>query len=324
MKEYILHNHGKADHLKLETVDDEPKPGKGEVLIKHTAVGVNFFDIHFRRGDYKINHMPAVIGLEGCGIIEAIGPEVTEYQVGERVAYATGGIGAYTEKRIIDQHFLVTPPKNLTDVQVAGSLLKGMMAHTLIHRVYIASKAKRVLIHAAAGGVGQFLCNWAKHLGLEVIGTVGDDFKIPIAKAAGCDYVINYNKEDFLKKVDEITNGNGVGLVYDGVGKDTILKSIDCLWPMGMCISYGEASGPTPPINLNSLLLNSLYLTRPTLALYKANRIELVLSATEVFKKITEGVLRPNITTFNFSELPKVHQKLENRQSTGSLVLTFL
>lgn len=322
MRQYNLHNPGKPEHLKLENVED-PKPGVGEVLIKHSAIGINFFDVHFRRGDYKLKSNPAVLGLEGCGYIEAIGEGVKDYKVGDRVAYATGGIGAYAEKRVINQKFLIVPPQNINDVQVAGSLLKGLWAHALLYRVYLAPKAKKILVHAAAGGVGQFLCNWAKHLDLEVIGTVGSDAKIPVAKAAGCDHVINYVKEDFLKKVDEITGGGGVGVVYDGVGKDTILKSIDCLWPMGMCVSYGEASGPTPAIDLNSLLLNSLYITRPTLALYKANRIELTLSADEVFGGISKGFLRPNITSFNFNDLAKAHHKLENRETTGSLVLTF-
>ena len=320
MKAFILNKPGAANSLKLENID-VPQPRKNEVLIKHKAIGVNYFDIHFRNGSYHVSKLPAILGMEACGHIEALGPGVTDYKVGERVAYATGGIGAYTEKRVINQKFLLTPPSSLSDIQIAGSLLKGLMAHTLLFRVYLAQRAKRILVHSAAGGVGQFLCNWGKHLGLKIIGTVGDDSKIAIAKAAGCDRVINYRKTDFLEEVAKITKGGGVGLVYDGVGKDTILKSIDCLWPMGICVSYGEASGPTPDINLNRLLMNSLYITRPTLALYKAARVELVLAAREVFKKLEQQILRPNIKTYDFRDLPRAHQDMESRLSTGSLVL---
>jgi NADPH2:quinone reductase len=320
MKVFVLEKPGKADSFKLIDLED-PKPGKGEVLIKQTAIGVNFFDIHFRRGDYKVSKFPAVLGMEACGRVEQVGPDVTDYKAGDRVCYATGPIGAYAEKRVINQRFLIIPPENLTDTQIAGSILKGLMAHTLLFRVHLAFKTRRILIHSATGGVGQFLVTWAKNLGLQVIGTVGSDAKVNIAKALGCDHVINYAKEDFLKKVAEITNNEGVGAVYDGVGKDTILKSIDSLWPMGICISYGESSGPIPPVDLNHLVPNSLYLTRPLLALYKSQRPELVMAASEVFSKISSGVLKPAITTYKFTDLAKAHQKLESRTSSGSIVL---
>lgn len=321
MKVFVLEKPGKADSFKLVDLED-PKPGKGEVLIKQSAIGINFFDIHFRRGDYKIEKFPIVLGMEACGRIEQVGPGVTEYKVGDRVCYATGPLGAYTEKRVINQKFLITPPESLSDTVVAGSILKGLMAHTLLFRVNLAIKTRRILVHSAAGGVGQFLVAWGKSLGLQIIGTVGSDEKINIAKALGCDEVINYRKEDFLKKVAEITNSEGVGAVYDGVGKDTILKSIDTLWPMGICVSYGESSGTIPPLNLNSLVPNSLYLTRPLLALYKAQRTELVMAANEVFKRIEQGILKPAITTYKFTDLAKAHQKLESRSSSGSIVLT--
>jgi NADPH:quinone reductase len=321
MKLFILEKPGKVDGFKLIEVED-PKPAKGEVLIKQTAIGVNFFDIHFRKGDYKISKFPAVLGMEACGRVEQVGPGVTDYKPGDRVCYATGPIGAYAEKRVINQKYLITPPENLTDAQIAGSILKGLMAHTLLFRVHLAFKTRRILIHSAAGGVGQFLVAWAKSLGLQIIGTVGSDEKINIAKALGCDEVINYRKEDFLKRVAEITNNEGVGAVYDGVGKDTIMKSIDSLWPMGICISYGEASGAIPPLDLNALVPNSLFLTRPLLALYKSRRAELVMSANEVFSKISQGVLKPSITTYKFTDLASAHQKLESRTSSGSIVLT--
>src|SRR3989338_2655868 len=178
--------------------------------------------------------MPAILGMEACGLVEAVGDGVTNFKIGERVAYATGGIGAYAEKRAINQHHVVIPPKELTDVQIAGTLFKGLMAHALLHRVYISKRAKKILVHAAAGGIGHLLCQWAKHLGLEVIGTVGSDQKFSVAKSSGCDHVINYKTQNFLDEVAKLTNNGGVGLVYDSVGKDTLTKSLECLWPMGM------------------------------------------------------------------------------------------
>lgn len=319
MQAIVLNKAG--DNLKIQKVED-PKPKQGEVLIKQTAIGVNFFDICFHRNQYHVSKFPVTLGLEACGIIEAVGEGVTDYKVGERVAYATGGVGAYAEKRAINQHHLVVPPQELTDVQVAGSLLKGLMAHALLHRVYISVRAKRILVHAAAGGVGHFVCQWAKFLGLEVIGTVGSNDKVTFAKGLGCDHVINYKETNFVDEVAKITDHDGVGLVYDSVGKDTLEKSLECLWPMGMCVSFGESSGNTDKIDLNRLLLNSLYITRPTLALYKANRIELTLSANEVFAALTKGVLKPKITTYAFKDFDKAHKDLESRKTMGSLVLT--
>ena len=323
MKEYILYKQGGVSNLKLETISGGLVPKKDDVIIKNNAIGVNYFDIHFRNGDYKLNKMPAILGMEACGIVEKIGANVVNYKIGDRVAYATGPIGAYTQRRIVNRHLLVKVPPEISDVVAAGSLLKGLMAHTLLHRVYVAIRTKKILVHAAAGGVGQFLCAWAKHLGIEVIGTVGNDKKIEFAKKFGCHHVINYKKNDFVKEVEKITKGKGVGIVYDGVGKDTLLKSLACLWPMGMCVSYGEASGKVPPIDINHLLLNSLYLTKPTLALYKANRVELALGAAEVFDKIKKGIISPKITTHKFEDLPKVHKQMEDRETVGSQVLVF-
>jgi len=321
MQAIIIQKTGDSSILKVTKAED-PKPKKNEVVVKHTAIGVNFFDVSFRRGQYKINNKPATLGFEACGIIESVGSDVVDFKVGDRVAYATGPIGAYAEKRAINQHHLIVPPQNLTDVQVAGSLAKGLMAHALLHRVYIAVRSKRILVHAAAGGVGHILCQWARHLGLEIIGTVGDDKKIAMAQANGCTHVINYKTKDLVSEVARITNNEGVGVVYDGVGKDTLKKSLECLWPMGMCVSYGEASGSTDALDLNLLVTNSLYITRPTLALYKANRIELTLSANEVFGAIERKVINPQITTYDFKDAAKAHQALESRSSTGSIVLT--
>lgn len=322
MKAIVINKVGGSGVLKLEEVAD-PKPKKDEVVIKQTAIGVNFFDICFRNGTYKLPQLPAVLGMEGVGIIQEVGSGVTDFKVGERVAYATGGIGAYAEKKVIHQHHLVIVPQTITDVQAAGVLLKGMMAHTLLHRVYVAARIKRILVHSAAGGVGHILCQLAKYLNIEVIGTVGDDKKIPTAKMAGCDHVINYKTANLVEEVAKLTEMKGVGLVYDGIGKDTLEKSLQCLWPMGMCISFGDASGKYENFNIDLLSANSLYLTRPTLALYKANRLELTLSAAEIFAAVEKGIVKPQITTFNFKDVAKAHESLESRASTGSLVLTF-
>lgn len=322
MQAIILRSTGSnIGNFKIEKVED-PKPKKDEVVVRHTAIGVNFFDICFGRGQYKVEKMPVTLGMEACGIVESVGAGVTDFRVGERVAYATGGLGAYAEKRAISQNFLVSPPQSLSDAQVAGTLFKGLTAHALLHRVYIAKRAKKVLIHSAAGGVGHLLCQWAHHLGLEVIGTVGDDKKTAFAQSSGCSHVINYKTQDLVEEISKITNQGGVGLVYDGIGKDTLSKSLDCLWPMGMCVSFGEASGTTEKLDLNQLVGNSLFLTRPTMALYKANRTELVLSANEVFAAVEKGVLKPKITSYAFKDFEKAHKDLESRATTGSIILT--
>jgi NADPH2:quinone reductase len=321
MKEFILYKQGDPKNLKLENMSGSLTPRKDEVLIRHSAIGINYFDIHFRNGDYEISKMPTILGQEACGYIEAVGNNVNDYKPGDRVAYATGPMGAYTQKRIIKRDFLVRVPSEISDAVAAGSLRKGLMAHTLLNRVYIASRSKRILVHAASGGVGQFLCAFARDMGIEVIGTVGHDKKIPFAKKFGCNHVINYKRHDFVKEIERLTKGSGVGVVYDGVGKDTILKSMACLWPMGMCVSYGEVSGKIPPIDINHLLLNSLYLTKPLLALYKSSRVELAIGASEVFDKIKNGVINPKVTTHKFEDLPNVHKQIQKRATVGSQVL---
>ena len=321
MREYILHKQGNLNALKFEKIKDEPHPRENEVLIEQKAIGVNFNDILFRRGDYKVSKFPAILGTEACGIVVEVGKKVTEFKEGDRVGYATSVLGGYSQKRVIHKNCLIAIPSDISDVTVAGCLTKGLMAHTLLHRVYDISRVKRILVHCAAGGVGQFLSSWANHLGVEVIGTVGSDDKIAQAKAAGCDHVINYQKDNLVKSVSNITKGGGVGVVYDSVGKDTILKSIDCLWPMGICVSYGESSGPCPPIDINNLLYNGLYITKVNLHLYKTNRIELSLASHEVFQRIKKKIIKPQITTFKFSELREAHKLLESRSSTGSIVL---
>ena len=322
MQVISLSKTGNPDVLKIEK-QEELKPQKNEVVVRNMAIGVNHIDTAIRKGQYQMPKLPLVLGNEACGIISAVGSEVVDFKVGDRVAYATSGIGAYAEKTAVVADCLVLPPKELTDSQVVAVLLKGLMAHTLLYRVYHATLVKRILIHAVAGGVGHILCQWARHLGIEVIGTVGSDQKIDFANLIGCNYVINYKTNNFVEKLGEITNYNGVGIVYDSVGKDTILKSLECLWPMGICISYGESSGVVEPINLNSLIDNSLYLCRPSLPIFKNNRAELAITAEQIFAMVKKGVIKPKITEFNFKDIVKAHQLFENRTNTGSVVLTF-
>jgi NADPH:quinone reductase len=321
MQAIILDKIGDVKSLKIKEIEDPKKFGKDDVLIKHSAIGINFFDIAIRRGQYKFAKTPEILGFEACGIVEAIGSNVKEFSVGQRVAYATAPIGAYCQKRVVNKNFLVIVPDNITDSQAAASLYKGLMAHTLLFRAYIAKRAKKILVHSAAGGVGQFLCQWSKSLGLEVFGCVGNQEKVNFALENGCKAVINTSKTDFLEEIKKLTNNQGVGAVYDGVGKDTIAKSLKSLSNMGICLNYGESSGNAEKLDLNLLVLNSLYLTRPTLALYKSNRIELALAASDIFDLIAKKILRPKITEYDFKDVQKAHFDLESRKSIGSLIL---
>lgn len=324
MQAIILDKPGAPNHLKVKQVEDPKKFRKNDVLVRHTAIGVNFFDVCFRRGQYPIvKEMPAILGMEACGVVEAVASGVKEFKEGDRVAYCTGGTGAYVEKRIIDKTKLVLVPPEISDSVAAGSMMKGMAAHSFLFRAFIAKRVKRILVHSAAGGVGQFLCQWAKSMGIEVIGTVGNNEKVAIASENGCTFVINRKNSDFVKDVFDLTNGEGVGAVYDGIGKDTLNKSLTTLWPMGMCISYGESSGSQKSLNMDYLVKNSLYITRPTVAMYKSNRIELALGAAEMFSNIKKGVLKPHITEYEFKDVAKAHKDLESGQSKGSLVLKF-
>jgi NADPH2:quinone reductase len=320
MQAIILNKIGGPNNLKIQNVPD-PIPSKNEVLVKNNYIGINFFDICFRKGQYKLSKTPAILGLEACGYIEKIGNEVLDFKVGDRVAYATAGIGAYVEKKAINPQYLVKVPDALTDAQVAGCLFKGLTAHALLNRVFLAVRAKRILIHSVAGGVGHILCQYAKFQGIEIIGTVGSDSKIQIAKSFGCDHVINYTKNNLVEEVAKITSNAGVGIVYDSIGKDMIDKSLQCLWPMGICIAFGESSGNIEKINLDLIFTNSLYFTRPMMPMYKSQRAELVMSAEEIFSAVARGFIRPQITEFDFKDVAKAHKALENRETTGSLVL---
>lgn len=318
---FRIHETGGPDVLRWETVDPG-KPGPGEVLIRNTAVGLNYIDIYVRTGLYPTT-LPSGIGFEGAGIVEAVGPGVVEFRKGDRVAHDGGPLGAYAELRCMPADKLVQVPHGISDRQAAAMMLKGMTAEYLIRRTYPVKKGETVLFHAAAGGVGLIACQWLKHLGATVIGTVGSKEKAALAKKHGCDHPILYREENFVARVKEITNGEGVPVVFDGVGKDVFMDSLDCLRPRGMMVTFGNASGAVEPIK--PLLLSqkgSLYLTRPTLANYTATRRELLECANALFDVVKKGAVRIEVNqTYPLKDAVQAHRDLEGRKTTGSTVL---
>ena len=316
-----IHEHGGPEVMKWESVE-VGSPHEREVRVRHTAVGLNFIDIYHRTGLYKIP-LPTVIGREGAGVIEAVGSAVNGLKVGDRVAYGAATIGAYSEARLIAADRVVNVPANVTDQQAASIMLKGMTAQYLLRRTYAVKAGDTILVHAAAGGVGLILCQWAKHLGVNVIGTVGSDEKGKLAKAHGCDYIINYSTEDFAARVAEITDGKKCAAVYDGVGKDTFLKSLDCLRPRGIMASFGNASGKVEPFDLGILAAKgSLYVTRPTLDTHVATREDLVATANDLFDVVGRGIVKVEINqTYALKDAAQAHRDLAARMTTGSTVL---
>ncbi len=300
-----------------------PNPGPDEVLIKHTAIGLNFIDVYHRTGSYPVPYTPFTPGIEAAGEVVKCGAGVDHLNPGQRVAYASPPVGAYSEARIMPASHLVPLPDSISDDQAAVMMLKGMTAEYLLCRTYPVKEGQTILIHAAAGGVGQIMCQWAKHLGVTVIGTVGSSEKADIAKSCGCDYPVIYTREDFLAKVMEYTNGKGVPVVYDSVGKSTFETSLECLSPRGMMVSFGQSSGPVPPFNLSSLgTRGSLYLTRPSLMDYNADRNELLKSSGKLFDLVTSGrVVIPVSRSYSLEEAATAHQDLEQRKTTGSSIL---
>jgi NADPH2:quinone reductase len=278
-----VHETGGPEQLKFEEVE-VGAPGPGQVRLRQTAVGLNFIDVYFRTGLYPAPSTPFTPGLEGAGVVEAVGEGVSEVTVGQRVAYAAPPLGAYAEQRLMAADRLVPLADEVSDEQAAAMMLQGMTAEYLLRRTFPVQKGQTILFHAAAGGVGLIACQWAKHLGVEVIGTVGSEAKAELAKAHGCAHVIRYDKEDVPKRVREITSGQGVPVVYDSVGKTTFESSLDCLAPRGMMVSFGQSSGPVPPVETGMLSAKgSLYLTRPTLMTYAAARSDLLESANALF-----------------------------------------
>ena len=297
------------------------EPGAGEARIRHTAVGLNYIDIYQRSGLYKIP-LPFTLGQEGAGVVEAIGPGVSEVAVGDRVAYA-GPLGGYAEARVIKADRLVKLPAGVTDQTGAAMMLQGMTTRYLIRKTFKVEKGQTILLHAAAGGVGLMLSQWAKHLGATVIGTVSTDEKAALAKAHGCDHPIVTSKTDWVAAVKEITGGKGVPVVYDSVGKDTYMGSLDSLSPLGLMVSFGQASGAIPPMDITILSAKgSLYLTRPTLGTYIASRADLVETANDLFDVVAKGAVKINVNqTFALKDAAEAHRAMAGRKTTGSTVL---
>ena len=317
-----VHKHGGPEVLTLEDVE-VAAPGQGQIRIKQHACGINFIDTYFRMGMYPSPvGMPFVAGNEGAGEVTAVGPGVSDIKAGDRVAYVAP-LGAYSAERLLPADRAVKLPDNITFEQAAGMMLKGMTVQYLLNRTYKVGKGSIILIHAAAGGVGMIACQWANHLGATVIGTVGSKEKGELAKKNGAHHIIHYRDEDFVAKVKEITSGKLCEVVYDGVGKDTFPKSLDCLRPLGYFVSFGSASGQIEAFNINILQAKgSLFATRPTLNNYTAKREDLLSTATDLFKVVGSGAVKiPINQKYPLKEAAKAHRELEGRGTTGSSIL---
>ena len=312
---------GEPEVLKTKTVKLE-KPGPEEVMIEHKAIGLNYIDTYHRSGLYPLQ-LPSGIGAEASGIIKEIGSQVKDFTVGDRVCYAGAPLGSYSSERNYPTKNLVKIPKEI-DFEIAATLMtKGLTTFYLLHKTYPVASSETILFHAAAGGVGQIFCQWAKSLGCKVIGTVGSDDKISIAKKNGCDFVINYSKDDFVKKVLEITKGKGVPVVYDGVGKNTFNGSIECLKIRGMMVSFGNASGPILNIDVAKMIQpKGLYFTRPVMGQYLGTKDEIIEGSDKLFKKITSGQVKVKIfKKYKLDEVIQAHKDLESRKIIGPAVI---
>ena len=315
-----IHQNGGPEVMQWEDVPT-PEPGAGEALIKHEAIGLNYIDVYFRSGLYKAPHLPLTIGMEGAGTVVAVGPGVTSVKPGDRVAYA-GPIGGYATQRTIAADRLVALPEAISFTTGAAMMLQGMTAQYLLRRTHQVQAGETILVHAAAGGVGLILCQWAKHLGANVIGVVSTAAKAELAKANGAAHVV-IGHENLPAEVKRITGGAMVTVSYDSVGKDTFSASIDCLAPLGLMASYGSASGPVPPVDIAILgAKGSLFLTRPTLATYTAKRSDLEATAAELMDVVSKGIVKIQVNqTFPLADAAKAHIALESRKTTGSTVL---
>lgn len=320
-KSIIIENFGGPEVLKLKEIN-LPKLNPNEVLVKNKSIGLNFIDTYHRSGIYPIP-LPSGIGLEAAGIVEDIGKNVNLFEVGDKVTHASMPIGAYSDRQILPQEKLVKVPKEISFEIASALTLKGMTCEYLLHRAYSVKKSDTVLFHAAAGGLGQIFCQWAKTIGCTLIGTVGSDEKIKIAKENGAKYVINYSREDFSKKVLEITNGKGADVIYDGVGEKTFEGSIACIKLRGMFITFGNSSGPIKSIDVKKHMApKAIFITRPSVLPYTATREELELSAATVFSALMENKFKINIfKKYKLSEAIKAHEELESRILTGPSVL---
>lgn len=321
VKAIRIHKTGGPEVLQLEDIT-LPPPGPGELLVRNRAIGLNFIDTYFRTGLYPAPHLPFVPGNEAAGEVVSVGAGVTEFKPGDRVAYVAT-LGSYAEERIVAVNSTVALPEAVSFEAAASMMLKGMTAEYLLHRTYKVKPGDTILVHAAAGGTGLILCQWGKALGATVIGTVGSKEKGELAKAHGADHVILYREEDFVAQVKEITGGKLCAVVYDGVGKDTFLPSLDCLQPFGVVASFGNASGAVEPFNLGLLAAKgSLYVTRPTLFTHIAKRETMVEMAANLFGAVASGkVVVPVNASFALADAANAHRALEGRGTTGSTVL---
>lgn len=298
------------------------RPGPREVRLRQTAVGLNFIDTYNRSGLYPLPELPAVLGREAAGVVEATGDDVSEFRKGDRVAYAMP-VGAYAEERLIGTDELVPLPEGIDDRQAAAVMLKGLTAHYLLRKTCKVKAGDIILVHAAAGGVGLLLCQWAAHLGATVIGTVGSPEKAALARAHGCEHPVLYKEESFVERVRELTDGHGLPVVYDSVGQATFMDSLDCLAPLGLMVSFGQSSGPVEPLQVTTLAAKgSLFLTRPTLATYTARREDLLANSGELLDLVARGVLRVEIgQSYPLCEAARAHRDLEARRTSGSTLL---
>ncbi len=316
-----IHSNGGPEVLQWEKVE-VPEPEAGDAIVRQVAAGLNFIDVYFRTGLYKVPVFPSVIGNEGAGVVEAVGDGVTEVEVGDRVAYCMS-LGSYTQRRLIPAKQLVKIPKDISEQQAAAAMLKGCTVQYLIRQTYPVQKGETVLFHAAAGGCGLIACQWLKHLGVRVIGTVGTAEKAELARAHGCDHPIVYTEDNFVDRVKELTDGRGVPVVYDSVGKDTFNDSLECLQPRGLMVSFGNASGAVEPFAPAILAAKgSLFLTRPTLATYTATRADLEKTSTDLFGVLSSGAVTVEVNqTYPLENAAQAHRDLEARKTTGSTIL---
>ena len=316
-----FHKNGGPEVLQWESVD-VGDPGAGEARVRHTAIGVNYIDTYHRSGLYKLV-LPSGLGTEGAGIVEAVGTGVTDVRPGDRIAYSGGPLGAYSEVRVMPADRLVKLPDGLSDKIAATLMLKGLTVQYLFRQTFPLKGGETILFHAAAGGIGLIACQWARALGVTMIGTVGSDEKAALAKANGCTHTIVYTRENFVERVKQLTGGKGVPLVYDGVGKDTFPASLDCLSPRGMFVSFGNASGPIAAFDI--LLLSqkgSLYATRPTLATFTASRAAMLAMCDDMFSLVRAGKLGSEPRqTYALKDAAQAHRDLESRKTTGAIVL---
>ena len=315
-----IHEPGGPEKLVYEDVD-VGDPGPEEIRIKHEFCGLNYIDVYHRTGLYPLPPLPTAIGLEAAGIVSAVGSDVTEFKVGDRVAYAAPPLGAYATERLIPWHRVVKLPDSISLEQAAGMMLQGMTVEYLIRRTYEVKPGDTVLFQAAAGGVGLIACQWLKQIGATVIGTAGSPEKAELAKAHGCDHVILYREEDVAARVREITDGAGVPVVYDGVGAATVEGSLDSLKPRGMFVTFGNASGPIENFNLGTLSAKgSLFVTRPTLMTYTASREDMVLSSSALFDAVAKGLKIEVNQRYALADAAQAHRDLEARKTTGSTI----